>query len=139
MNHYRKPDGSIWAFEADGSQAEAEQRCIDEGGIPCAAPVAAGPTFAESKAALLTAFRKDRELFLGRIAGIGMAAIVSGDTDLAAKVVAVRQALLDLTSNPAVLAATNMDDLELAMETAYDAAVLLGGVPLYLAFKKVDK
>lgn len=111
---------------------------IDTTQIVTAAQKAA-QTFAEQKIAELAKFRADREIFLGRISGIGMAAMFDNNTALAGKVVAVRQALLDLTTQPAVIAATNLPELELAMETAYDASVVLGGMELYLAFKKVDK
>ena len=93
---------------------------------------------AAHRLAALTAFRADREKFLNRLTGIGLAAQISGDALTIASVVKVRQGLLDLTTARPVVGATTPDQLKLAMKAAY-AAVLTGAAPVvFSAFKGVD-
>lgn len=78
-------------------------------------------------AAVLIKYRADREAYLNRLAGIGLAAQVGGDTITVQHILAVRKGLLELTDDPAVLAATDVAGLETVLLTAYYA--LLMGVP----------
>lgn len=92
--------------------------------------------------AIKTQFRKDREAYLNRLAGMGAAAKFEGRTDLVECIVEVRQGLLDLPAVPAVVAANSVATLEAAMKAAYDA--IIAAIPENLllelsgAFKKVD-
>lgn len=86
----------------------------------------------------LTGFRADREKFLNRLTGIGLAAQMAGDAVTIASVVNVRKGLLDLTTATAVVGATTPDQLRLAMRAAY-GAVLAGAAPAVVAaFRGVD-
>ena len=54
MKHYKKPDGSIWAYELDGSQ----DGLITDDMVPCSEPVPADPpepTPDDLKASLINA------------------------------------------------------------------------------------
>ena len=93
---------------------------------------------AAHRMAALTSFRADREKFLNRLTGIGLAAQIAGDAVTIASVVKVRQGLLDLTSAPTVVGAATPDQLKLAMKTTY-STVLTGAAPaVFSAFKGVD-
>lgn len=93
---------------------------------------------AANRLAALTAFRADREKFLNRLTGIGLAAQIGGDAVTIASVVQVRQGLLDLTTAPTVVGATTPEQLKAAMKAAY-AAVLTGAAPVVVAaFRGVD-
>lgn len=85
-----------------------------------------------------TKFRADREQFLNRLAGIGLAAQFNGQETVLASVCAVRVGLLDLTTDAQVLAATDLHSLRVAMKARY--ATILSGVPAEVlnAFKQVD-
>lgn len=98
----------------------------------------AAEAFAKAKAKELAKFRADRELFLNRLAGIGVAAQFNNQDAVVASVVSVRQALLDLTSDVDVVAATDINGLKTAMAARY--ATIVGGADpaLRAAFKKVD-
>lgn len=98
----------------------------------------AAEAFAKAKAKELAKFRADRELFLNRLAGIGVAAQFNGMTAVVSSVVSVRQALLDLTTYPSVVEATTIDDLKIAMQVRYTTIVTSADPALYVAFKKVD-
>lgn len=94
--------------------------------------------FFKEKAAEFAKFRADREMFLNRLAGIGVAAQFNGQTSVVASVVSVRQALLDLTSYPDVVAATDLTSLKAAMKARYTTIVIGADPALYSAFKQVD-
>lgn len=53
MKHYKKPDGSVWAFELDGSQDELITADMEPCELPV--PVVPVPTEAEIKTALIGA------------------------------------------------------------------------------------
>lgn len=78
-------------------------------------------------AAVITGFRADREGYLNRLSGIGFAAQNEGLTEIVQSVLTVRQGLLDLTSQPDVLAATTESGLKKALLNGY--ASILVGVP----------
>lgn len=101
-------------------------------------PAPPPPTFASLKAGELANFRAQREAFLNRLAGIGMAAQVNGQPAVAANCALVRQGLLDLPSDPAVLAATEIGALKLAMKTKYNAVKATASSAVLLAYSKVD-
>lgn len=118
-------------------QSRGETIRADENGHP----VLAAPTpvpFETLKAAELKQFRSEREQFLNRLAGIGLAAQFAGQSDVLASTLAVRQGLLDLTTHPTVVAATDLPGLKAAMKNRYLA--ILGDVPavVFAAFRGVD-
>jgi hypothetical protein len=96
------------------------------------------PTFASLKDAEFASFRTQREAFLNRLAGIGMAAQVNAQADVAANCVLVRQGLLDLTSAPAVVAATDIAGLKLAMKNTYNTVKASAIGAVLQAYAKVD-
>jgi hypothetical protein len=85
--------------------------------------------------------RTTREAILNRLAGMGMAALVDGDTSMAEAITQARRQLLDITEAPEVQAAIsseNMPALEDAVKVRYKA--IAAGVPLEVrnAFNKVS-
>lgn len=136
---------------SDGATIPADERNTDyaaylawlaAGNAPEPADVPPAPDPAIAMNAVKTQFRKDREAYLNRLAGIGVAANFEGRTDLVECIVEVRQGLLDLPADPDVVAATTLTELNAAMKAAYNA--VLGSIPEALrlelsgAFKKVD-
>ena len=92
-----------------------------------------------SMKATLNKFRDDREDYLNRISGIGFAAQATDRLDIVQHVLDVRKGLLDLTSAPAVIAATTQEQLKKAMLMQY--ATILSGVPAEVksAFKDMNQ
>jgi hypothetical protein len=88
-------------------------------------------------AAILTAFRSDREKFLNRLSGIGFSASNVGRGDIVQCVLAVREGLLNLTGDAGVLAATTAVGLKRAIQLKY--ASILSDVPVEVkaVFKEV--
>lgn len=97
--------------------------------------------FANLAAPFLAEVRTTREAILNRLAGIGLAALVDGETGIAEAIAQARRQLLDITEAPEVLAAIgaeNMAALEDAVKVRYKA--IAAGVPLEVrnAFNKVS-
>lgn len=135
MKYYLTPDGNYYEgyFVAEGSIAVPQRPSVDH--IWQSEWVV---NFAAQKAVEFTKFRAEREQFLNRLAGIGLAAQFNGQDAVLASVCAVRVGLLNLTTDSGVLAATDLPSLKLAMKTRY--AAILSGVPAEVlsAFKQVD-
>jgi hypothetical protein len=137
MKHYLK-NGTVWAFESDGSQdglITGDMTPISDEALA----VLRAPSFDALKAAELSDFRSKREAYLNRVAGIGFAAKEAGDAVTVAAAVTVRQGLLDIPSYPTVTAATDIDSLRYAIRARY--AEIVGGLPAEAkeAFRKVDQ
>jgi len=130
MRHVYEAAGT-WPADAEAitAEREAELRAVP------------APTFASLAATFLAGVRTTREAILNRLAGIGLAALVDGDTGMAEAIAQARRQLLDITEAPEVLAAIdaeNMVDLEDAVKARYKA--IAAGVPLEVrnAFNKVS-
>ncbi|MDO8039517.1 hypothetical protein [Janthinobacterium sp. SUN137] len=97
-------------------------------GILCITPPAAIP-YAQVCAAYLDTVRALRDGILNRLAGIGFAAMGTSDAETVKGVLEARQALLDITIAPIVLAATDLDTLTAAMKSTY-AAIIAAAPPI---------
>jgi hypothetical protein len=69
--------------------------------------------------AFLVGVRKTRDGILNRLAGIGFAAVASGDTDTVQAIIAARTWLLDITICPTVAAARDLDELQAAVSIEF--------------------
>lgn len=127
-----------WESIADTPTREAVLAWLAADNTPQPADALPGTSFSEQKAEEFTKFRADRELFLNRLAGIGVAAQFNSQTAVVASVVSVRQALLDMTSDPDVVAATDLASLNAAMKARYTTIVSGADPALYSAFRQVD-
>ena len=131
----RIADGAMIPEDAGNLDWLDYEAWLVEGNLP-AEPIQ--PPFGPAKEAELAAFRANRELYLNRLSGIGMAAQFDDRADDLASVIKVRKGLLALTTLPGVVDAASLDELKAAMKQAY--AALLVGVPAEVkaAFKGVD-
>ncbi|MET3135273.1 hypothetical protein AAKU55_005581 [Oxalobacteraceae bacterium GrIS 1.11] len=134
-----------WPADAVEVDADTEARlraAIDAGRIiTCQAGVwtfipAPPPPFAPIAAAYLDTVRVIREQILNRLAGIGFAALLAGDTVTAQAVAVARQTLLDITTAPAVLAARDTDTLKAAVLATYRAIAAATPENIRKAFKR---
>jgi hypothetical protein len=82
----------------------------------------------------LQAVRMLREQLLNRLGGLGYDALNEGDNDMVMATHAARRALRDITEAPAVVSATDIDQLQAAISTAYQAIVAAAPEPLQVAF-----
>lgn len=98
--------------------------------------------FAELSAPFLAEVRTTREFILNRLAGIGMAAVIDGDTATAGSIAQIRQQLLDITEAPAVLAAIaaeNLGTLEEAVKLRYKEIAAAVPLAVRTAFNQVSQ
>ena len=86
------------------------------------------PPFAVLAAPYLASVRQRRDAILNRLAGIGFAAMASGDAATAQAIAAARTCLLDITICPTVAAAQDIEALQAAVNAEYAriAATLTG-------------
>lgn len=135
MKHYKKTNGSVWAFELDGSQ----DHLITADMVPCEKPTPAAPSFSDQRSAEIALYIETREKMCARVVGIGQRLARAGDTAGAASCDAVVNALLDVPSHTSVVNATDLASLRLAIKTRYLAAVGLASVSAKAEFKRYDK
>lgn len=79
-----------------------------------------------------------RDPILNRVMGIGTAALVAGNTNLAQECIALRQQLLDITQDPGLLTADNYDAIRLAALQAYRHIAEGVSAELRSAFKEIE-
>lgn len=91
-----------------------------------------------SKAVQLNGVRELRERTINRLMGIAARAQRRGDTATASACDAATIVLLNITTNPAVVASVNEGELVLAVKLAYAQAVALLTPEGKTAFKGVD-
>lgn len=119
------------------AQSLGKRIVADAAGYPVAVDPAS-PPFEAVRERELAAFRALREQYLNRLAGIGVAFMIAGDTEGAAAAVEMRQGLLDLPAHPSVLAATTVEGLRDVMQSLYAVLVLSTPERLRDQFRKVD-
>lgn len=135
MKHYKKTDGSVWAFELDGSQ----DQLITVDMTPCEKPTPAAPAFSDQRSAEIASYIETREKMCARVAGIGQRLARAGDTAGASSCDAVINALLDVPAHTSVVNATDLASLRLALKDRYLAAVGLASLSAKTEFKRYDK
>ncbi|MDN2699322.1 hypothetical protein O0882_23680 [Janthinobacterium sp. SUN073] len=77
------------------------------------------PPFAVLAAPTLASVRQTRDAILNRLAGIGFAAMASGDTATAQAIATARTCLLDITTCPTVAAAQDIEALQAAVNAEF--------------------
>lgn len=140
MTHYKDPDtGKVFAYET----ADDCEQWGPPGLIPLTdaevAALSGSPPFSEVRAIELDLFRVSRERYLNRLSGIGLAAVIAGDTATAQAAATLRQGLLDLPAHPTVEAATELRGLQDAMKAVYAALIVSVPASVRDEFKKVDQ
>lgn len=96
MNHFQKLDGSIWAFELDGSQ----DQLITDDMISLSAEQLdelRKPTHAELVERTKKTARVVRLPIIGILDGMQVSALVKGDSDGAQSIEVAKQGLKDIT------------------------------------------
>jgi hypothetical protein len=94
-------------------------------------------TFSSQAAAYMITVRETRESILNRLAGIGVAAILAGDATTSQAVAKARLALLAITDDASVIAASDVGALKAAVLAAYKAIAKAAPAELRKAFDVV--
>lgn len=98
----------------------------------------AGPAFVELKAVEVAFWKSERDKMIARMTSIESQLTATGDTAGAASCRALRQSLLGLFIDPAVVAATTMSDLKAAFKARYKVATDLATTSAKLEFLKYE-
>ena len=96
------------------------------------------PPIPWSRDPLLRAVRAGREIALNRLAGIAFAAKEASDPATVSACLDARSALLNITTLPAVLAATDDASLTVAVGTAYAEIVAAAPANIRAAFANIQ-
>jgi len=91
-----------------------------------------------SRQPLLKIVRAGREIALNRLAGIAFAAKEAGNPATVSACLSARQALLDITKLPAVMAATDDASLTAAIGSAYSAIIAASPPIVISAFADIQ-
>ncbi len=135
------PDDLIDVEESDQtrvlSRSPGETFSFDADGMLTIHPAAEVP-FGQIAAAYLGEVRAIRESILNRLAGIGFGAMAANDLPAVSAIATAREALLDITKVPAVLAATDLAALKAAVLAEYRRIVMAAPTAVQKAFDGVD-
>ena len=96
------------------------------------------PPLPWSRQPLLKIVRAGREIALNRLAGIAFAAKEAGNPATVSACLSARQALLDITKLPAVMAATDDASLAAAIGSAYSAIIAASPPIVISAFADIQ-
>ena len=95
------------------------------------------PSTAELMASAKEELRALRAPMLNAVNGIGWRASMTGNTALANEAAALAEALLDITADPALNAATNYDDMRAAGVAAYKRIAMGASPELAKVFREI--
>jgi hypothetical protein len=141
MKYFKDAAGAVYAYDADGSQDHAipagQTAITYEQMLVIVNPETPAQAWARVAAAYLVTVRETREAILNRLAGIGVAAILADDTATSQAVATARLALLAITDDAGVVAASNIDALKGAVLAAYKAIAKAAPAELRKAFDVV--
>jgi len=144
MKYFKKPDGSVWAFESDESQdayiTEDMSALSAEEVEALLAPVAPQlPTFGEQKSLVTDYYMDEREKMIARIASIGQRLSRAGDSTSALSCDAVVNGLLDMFQHASVEEAEDITAFKGALKARYEAAVSLASPAAKAEFKRYSQ
>ena len=120
-----RADGALIPTDPANADYAAYIAWVDAGNTPLPADV---PSVADLLARAKDDLRALRKPILDAVNGIGWRASMTGNTTLANEALALARALLDITADPALNAATNYDDMRAAGDAAYKR-IALGASP----------
>jgi hypothetical protein len=102
-------------------------------------PVPPGPTFAELRAAEISAKKDLRDKMCARLASIASRFAGNADPTTTSSCNAVATDLLNLFTDPAVVAATDIATFKAALQARYNAAVALASPTAKAEFARYDR
>lgn len=135
MKHFKKPDGSLWAFESDGSQ----DRLITPDMVPVSDAVLAqmrGPTQAALIAETQDLARQMRLPIIGILDGMQSSALTDGDLPRAKAIEAAKTGLKNITKVD-LSGCSTADEMRAVMLAAYKAVAGAAPVEVQTAFAQV--
>lgn len=130
----RMTDNALIPADANNSDWQKYQQWLADGNTPQPADV---PAVADLLARAKDELRALRAPMLDAVNGIGWRASMTGNATLANEAVALAEALLDITADPALNAATNYDDMRAAGVAAYKRISATASPELAIVFREI--
>lgn len=130
----RMTDNALIPADAGNADWQKYQQWLAAGNTPQPADV---PTIANLLARAKDELRVLRAPMLDAVNGIGWRASMTGNTALANEAVALAEALLDITADSALNAATNYDDMRAAGVAAYKRISATASPELAIVFREI--
>lgn len=130
----RMTDNALIPADAGNADWQKYQQWLAAGNTPLPADV---PQVAELLTRAKDELRALRKPILDAVNGIGWRASMTGNTTLANEALALAQALLDITADPALNAATNYDDMRAAGVAAYKRISATASPELAIVFREI--
>lgn len=130
----RTSDNALIPPDSKNSDWQQYQQWLVGGNTPLPADV---PQVAELLTRAKDELRALRKPMLDAVNGIGWRASMTGNTALANEAVALAEALLDITVDPALNAATNYDDMRAAGVAAYKRIAATASPELAIVFREI--
>lgn len=130
----RMTDNALIPADAANADWQKYQQWLADGNTPQPADV---PTIANLLARAKDELRVLRAPMLDAVNGIGWRASMTGNAALANEAVALAEALLDITADPALNAATNYDDMRAAGVAAYKRIAATASPGLAIVFREI--
>ena len=130
----RTSDDALIPADADNTDWRKYQQWLAAGNTPLPADV---PQVAELLTRAKDELRALRKPILDAVNGIGWRASMTGNTAVANEAVALADALLDITADPALNAATNYDDMRAAGVAAYKRIAATASPELAIVFREI--
>lgn len=129
-----RSDNACIPADPDNTDYQQYLAWLAAGNTPQPADV---PSVADLLARAKDELRALRAPMLDAVNGIGWRASMTGDTTLANEAVALAEALLDITADPALNAATNYNDMRAAGVAAYKRISATASPELAIVFREI--
>ena len=130
----RTSDNALIPADADNADWQKYQQWLAAGNTPLPADV---PQVAELLTRAKDELRALRKPILDAVNGIGWRASMTGNTAVANEALALAQALLDITADPALNAATDYDSMRAAGVAAYKRIAATASPELAIVFREI--